>query len=202
VADNAGVRVVVREGLVAAGHDVTARLTGEDMSFFDEIPAAFLPDWRFYQFSTVPHPANSFVVAVGADTVILLTERPAAFSDVLRGSRASVSDAGTAVEVARLYLTTTRPMTSYTLIIDSVDDLELRAELTPDEQRRRDRAYAELRGTVRPASAERQDGGFVVTVFVQAGQDVERRTVTIAADGTVTEHGASLAERLPTVITL
>lgn len=191
------VRAAVRQGLIDAGDPDAARLVESGNSLMTELPAPTLEGWRFFRFVSLPHPHAGFHVAVGAGKVLDLTARPADFAQVLRGGNAGWADTAEIAAVARLYVETTRPMTELVRVIDSVDDILLRPGLDAGEQRTRDRAVAELRHEVRPPRAGRRGDGFQVTLFVQFGQNVERRAIAIAGDGSITHDSRVIAGGLP-----
>jgi hypothetical protein len=187
------IRAVVRQALTAAGDAEGARLADKDSSLMTELRAPDLPGWRFFRFVSTPHPHAGFHVAVGEGMVLDLTDRPADFVHVLRGTDVVLQDARQAAQVARLYVETTRPMTDFVKVIEGVDDIALRTGLPAAERRARERSLAKLRQVVRPASAVRRGEGFEATVFTQAAEKIERRTITITGDGSLSQQTRVIA---------
>ncbi|MBC6457531.1 hypothetical protein [Actinomadura sp. HBU206391] len=192
------VRETVRQAMAAAGRPDRAALASDTAATtISELSVPILRGWRLLRFDAVPHPGASFYVAVGPAGVLHLTEEPASFTKVLQAANVTPTSAADAAALARAYVETTRPMTELVRVVGDVDDILWVPRPTPDERRARERASVRLRPVLRPPDAVEEGGSWVATVFVQRGDTVERRTVTIGADRSLTERGKVMARDLP-----
>jgi hypothetical protein len=151
-------------------------------------------------FQAFPHPGASFYAGLAGGQVFYLTGRPEAFTDMLRASGLRVTDEQTAAEIARAFVETTRTMDTFSRVLDSVNDIKWdpRPERQPAPE-----LLAQLHGSVRPPTATAAGPGlYEVTLFVLRGADAERRVLTVAADGAVTERTEDVVSGLPVPISV
>jgi hypothetical protein len=147
-----------------------------------------------------PHPSASFYVGLAGGRVFRLTGMPGAFADMMRASGLQVTDEQTATEVARAYVETTRTFYTFIGVLDSSDDISW--DTRPGHEPSPD-LIARLRRFVHPpAAAAAGPGHYEVTLTVEHGTAVERRVLTVAADGAVTERTEDVISDLPVPISL
>lgn len=198
--DQGELRRVVVAGLEAAGMPDMAARAANPLSFSLR-PGLELPGGAAAVLvMAFPHTRASFYVGLAAGQAFYLTGAPAAFADMMRASGLQVTDGPTAEAVARAYVETTRLMNTYITVLDSVDDIrwDNRPERAPAPD-----LVARLRAVLRPpAAVAAGPGRFEVTVFVLRGPDVERRVLSVAADGSVTERTEDVIPGLPVPISI
>lgn len=197
-------REQVSRGLVAEGREDKASLAVQrEMTMIEELPGSPAPGWRLLRFDAIPHPSASFCVAYGPEEqVFYLTEQPDRFAAFVRAAGVAVTRPEDAVTVALAFLATTRSMRAYEQVVASVDELDVLGFLDADDQRRLDGALDRLRPALAEPSAAGSADGFEATVYIQRGSAVERRLLTVAADGAVSERAETLVDDLPAPISL
>lgn len=194
----------VAEGLVAEGREDKASLAAQpEMTMIEELPGSPADGWRLLRFDALPHASASFCVAYGPQAqVFYLTENPERFAAFTRAAEVTVRTPGQAVAVALAYLATTRSMVAYEQVVSAAGELDVLSHLDADDQRRLDAALERLRPVLNAPSAALSADGFEVTVYIQRGPAVERRILTVMADGAVRDRAETLAIDLPAPISL
>lgn len=194
----------VSRGLVAEGREDKASLAAQpELTMIEELSGTPAPGWRLLRFDAVPHASASFCVAYGPQRqVFYLTERPDRFAAFVRAAGVAVTNQDEAITVALAFLATTRSMREYEQVVASVAELDVLDFLDADDQRRLDEAVRRLRPALSEPSVLISAEGFQVTVYIQRGSAVERRLLTVPADGAVSERAEILVEDLPAPISL
>lgn len=153
--------------------------------------------WRAERF--LPTRPLVFYVADGKGGPTLLTGKPEAFDGWVRADHVEVRRAEQAVELARLFVETTRNTGTRLKLVDSVDALPFRPGLNDAQATARDRARAALAPTIRPPRATATTGGWDVVAFAVDGMDVVKLQLAVGRDGSVALHRDKLAPDLPFV---
>lgn len=197
-------REQVSRGLAAEGREDKASLAAQrELTTIEELPGSPAPGWRLLRFDAVPHAAASFCVAYSPrDQVFYLTESPLRFAAFARAAGVAVTNPDEAVVVGLAFLATTRSMGAYERVVASVDELDVLGEPDAGDRRRLDAARDRLRPVLREPYATVTASGHVVTVHVQRGPAVERRTLVVAADGAVAASAETVVDDLPAPISL
>lgn len=192
--DTNELRSAVVAGLETAGEQELAARAGDPLSTgivrLRELPGGAVAGL----FEAFPHPSASFYAGVAGGRVFCLTGAPDAFADMVQASGLQVTDEQTAAELARQYVETTRTFETFATALDSADDINWRTPPAPE-------VAARLREAVRPpVAAAAGPGRYEVSLFVLHGDAVERRVLTVTADGTVTERTEDVFRNLPVPI--
>lgn len=155
-------------------------------------------------FEAFPHPSASFYAGVADGRVFYLTDAPDVFAAMVRANGLRVTDEQTAAELAREYVEITRTFETFTTVLDSADGIEW--DISPEEEEEGESAsevVARLREAVQPPTvAAAGQGRYEVSVFVLHGDAVERRVLTVTAEGAVTERTEDVFPDLPVPISL
>ncbi|MQA96226.1 MAG: hypothetical protein GEV11_16845 [Streptosporangiales bacterium] len=189
----------ISRGLVQAGRADKASLVRQpQVSQYTEVKAPVLDPWKVYRFDTVPDAAGSFHVAIGPrERVFYLTESPKQFTALTGAVAMRVASGDTAVDLARLYVETTRSMREYSTIVTSVDDLEVAGDLTAAQRKSLAAAERRLRPLLAEPTAVRSGQGYAVTLYVQRGAVVEKRTIAVSATGEITDRATPIVKDVP-----
>lgn len=175
--------------------NVAEYLLDEEQTTLTRLDTPYLVEWEIYEVSYVGDVApQSWHVATSEEISILLNGLPDAFDAVLQedpGPR----DTDQAVAAARDYLTMTAPSGDdlFVTVLDSTEDIVLWPEFEEEAQQIEDEFGDEVEP---PHGVEDGTGAYTVTAYVQNTLALERRTVTIASDGSVTEESETLVERM------
>lgn len=146
------------------------------------------------------HGSRAHVALSDDDEAVLLAGEPAAFVDLLAQADVRVDDAATATGVVDTYLDATRSFRQWSQRVVSFDDVRLRPRLDADAQAAVDAARAALDGQVAPTAATPTADGFTVVAWVQDGGTIARHTVTLTADGALTDVVEDVVTDLPVPI--
>ncbi|MEU5880332.1 hypothetical protein [Spirillospora sp. NPDC047279] len=197
------VRTAVSAGLARDGRASEAKVVTAGGSRLTPLPAPFLNDWRVLRvdYRQGSHPVMFHVALHGAETV-LLTGDAEAFDKVVKAAGVKVGDAATATQVAGLYLQTVRPGGTGSYQVDGVDQIKFRPGITGETAARRDAIVGEYRSVIKPPAAVAKGGGFTAAAYVVKGRELQRRDLTIRADGTVTDRPRTLVSDLPVAYVL
>jgi hypothetical protein len=143
-------------------------------------------------------PVLFYVAVPQAGDPALLSGAPAAFDAVVARDPARVRTAADAVALARLYYETTRDTGERHLLVESIDDVPYRTDLTGADARLRDQSRAELTPRLRPLAATRAaGGGFRVTGHAVADTRLVELDAAITRTGHVTLSEKPLRDDLP-----
>jgi hypothetical protein len=189
----------ISTGLRAAGRTFEAETVARGESRLTLVPAPFLKSWRIIQVEHIqgPHPVL-FHVAQSRSVVHLLTGDPAAFSKVGTADAGTVSDLQTAVELAKVFLTTTRPAGGLTYLVRSVNEIRWTGNLRAAEARHRARVIRWYGQVIKPLTATPSGDHFYVVAYVVQNQQLQRRTLIVNANGAAKEQVETLVPDLPT----
>ena len=154
----------------------------------------YLDGWAIHRFDRFADRDVQHVVAASDDEAVLLRAAPEVFVAVLEADDVVVDDADTAVAVTRDYLFATRPTDLRSYLVEDVDDLELRSDVSDQD---REGLRAELDDVLAPPQVEEDGDTLTVTAFVLYADQIERREVTFV-DGLLQDDDvAVVAEGLP-----
>lgn len=203
-ATGGSLRDKVSRGLIEAGRADKASLAHQPkVSQYTEVEAPLLNGWKIYRFDTVPDAGGSFHVAIGArERVFYLTENPKGFTRLTGAVAMRVASGDTAVDLAGLYVETTRSMREYSTIVASVGDLEVADGLTAQQKRSLATAERRLKPVLAEPAAVKSGDGYAVTLYVQRGPMVEKHTVSISATGEMSDRATRLVKDLPAPTTV
>ena len=153
------------------------------------------------RFDTFPHARNSFYVGLAADMVFYLTESPDGFNAMIRAAAVSVAGPEYALELARAYVETTRPMRHFGRLVNGAHDVPWLKARTAEARQRLTAAIDAVAAAVAPPAVEEHANGHVITAYVLYDKTIERRTLGVAADGVVSEiERVTIADDLPVPI--
>lgn len=163
------------------------------------------PDWmegyEVYQLDGILGSPRGSVVAIAADdSAFDLDSNPEAFSEI--SAQFPVADAAEAEERAADFLELTRSMFTWSYQIDSVDDVDWLGELSEESQEIADQFAEDWGDVVAPPTAAAEGDGWMVTVYRMEQDTGLEYTVTVAADGSVSEEHTTFVEGLPMPIGL
>ncbi|WP_166353371.1 hypothetical protein [Phytoactinopolyspora limicola] len=193
---DADVAAQMSEHLEGQGSESFAEILRSDQEttmHLHDVP--YLDEWEIYE--VVHHGeihTEQWDVATSADATLILTSFPERFESMLTADPGRISDPEMALVAARDYLTMTAQGGSdyVTHLLEDVDDIELWPEFEEEMRRVED----EFGPVVDPPHVVEADGDFTVTTYVQFNLRLERRTVTLHADGSITDETETLAEDL------
>lgn len=149
--------------------------------------------WRVVD-DLADHPLQAYVGRHDDGSIVLLTDDPAAWDDLVGDVGVHFDDADEALDYVRVFLEATRAPMVFVQEVATPGDVPWRPG-TPDEEARRDQLLAA--GVVRPPRAEQTPDGFDVTLTLVVDQRVQRNHFTVAPDGTLTSSFEVLADDLP-----
>jgi hypothetical protein len=183
------------QGLDQAAEDVVASDTE-----VTTLGAPYLTSWSLHRFDRwVDERDVQHVIAVSEDEAVLLRAAPEVFVAVLEADGVVVDDPDTAVAVTRDYLFATRPTDVGSYLVDSVEDIRLRTDVTDEEAAAlRD----ELQAVEAPTVERAEDGALTVRAFVVEGDRLVRREVTFVDGALVGDDTEVVARDLPVPFTL
>jgi hypothetical protein len=198
--DQYALRQLIGAALTDAGPPGKGRLAADPAASMMrpgvEVPGGAL----LVRFDSFPHPGASFYVGVVGRQVFHLTETPTAFSAMVRESGVRVASEAIAVALARAFVESTRSMREFGRVVDGPRDITWAEPHSREEQQRLADAAGRVQALIRPPVAVATDDGYEVTLYVLRGTAVERRVLTVAHDGEITERGEVVASGLPTPI--
>lgn len=205
--DTNELRSAVVADLESAGkHELAARVADAQSTMLRrlrELPGGAVAGL----FEAFPHPSASFYAGVADGRVFYLTGAPDAFAAMVRANGLRVTDEQTAAELAREYVEITRTFETFTTVLDSADgikwDISPEDEEEEEERESASEVVARVREAVQPPTvAAAGQGRYEVSVFVLHGDAVERRVLTVTAEGAVTGRTEDVFPDLPVPISL
>ncbi|WP_433327538.1 hypothetical protein [Spirillospora sp. CA-294931] len=192
------VRTGLSSALTRLGRTGEARIVTAGGSRLTPMAAPFLKSWRVYQ---VDYRQSSrpvmFHVALGGSQAYLLTGDPAAFGKMTKADGSSVGEATTAAAVATLYVQTTRPSGKLSYVVNGVDQIKFRPNISGSAAARRDQIVSEYRPVIKPPAAVPKGRDFAVTVHVVRDRELIRRDLTISPRGDVEDKPKTVVSDLP-----
>jgi hypothetical protein len=191
-------RKTISAALSRGGHPVEGDIVARGGSRLTPLRAPFLKSWQVVQvdYRRNPHPVL-FHVAAGAGQAYLLTGDPAAFTRMTSADGTHLTEPAGAARAGRLYLETTRPAGILSYVINGVNDIRFRPGITGTDARHRDAITARYRSVVTAPAAVAKGDGFLTTAYVVKDQELQRRDLTVTANGAVRETTRTLVRDLP-----
>lgn len=189
----------VTDGLDA--DTLAGTLARSDVLMIDDKTPEWMTGWEIYQLDGVLGSPRGAVVAIAPDGEVLeIDSRPENLATVF--AEYPPADAAEAERRAADFLELSRSMFTWSYQVDSVDDVEWLNSLT-DEQLARVDQFTEDYGDVITSPTADEDGeGWTVTVYRVEQDTALEYTVTVGADGEITEEHETIADGLPTPIGL
>jgi hypothetical protein len=129
----------------------------------------------------------------------VLDQDPEAFLAMVAADAVSLTTAADAAKYASAFLTVTRPLTRPTYVVESVDDVRFRPQLSDAEQQRRDDFVSKYGPIIAPPAGEPAQNGFRVVVYLVVDQALRRATLQIGSDGAIDADADVLESELPLV---
>lgn len=198
-----GTRQTISQGLLKSGKQEEARIVALGGSRLTQVKAPFLQSWKIYR---VVHRQGSHPVllhvATGNGQVELLTGVPEAFEKVTAADGATVQDAATAAELARVYIETTRSGDVLTYVVGRVEDIKFRPGITGDDARHRDEIVAKYRPRIKAPTAVAGKKGFSATVYVVKDKSLQRHDLKVSGKGAIEDDVKTLVRDMPVPYTL
>ena len=145
----------------------------------------------------VPHEREVFVALSNGGEAKILTNRPENF-DVVLGN-ADVTSAEEAVSVAKVFLDSTRSLSTLTYRVASADDIKWRPKLDEAGEKRRAEVLAKGGRQVAAPIATRSGDSWQVTAWTVTGTNLVRHDITIG-DASVADRTTVVEPKLPVVI--
>jgi hypothetical protein len=198
-----GMRNTIKAALTQAGRTFEAGIVSRGGARLTQLNTPFLKSWKIIQvdYRQDPHP-TMFHVAVGGSQAHLLTGTPAAFSTVTKADGTHVADPATAAQLGKIYIETTRPAGKLTYLVDSVDAIRFRPGITGTAAARRDEIVKKYQHVVTSPVATAKGTGFTVIAYVVRDRALQKRDLTVTAQGSVEEKIKTLVLDLPVPYTL
>jgi hypothetical protein len=154
--------------------------------------------WRFEKFLPT-RPLIFYVGVTGRDQVLLLTDEPKRFNQLVARERAPRT-AAEAVARARLFDETTSKADQRHLLIQSVDEIPFRPGLNAAQAELRDQAKASLAPRIRPPRTVRLgNGGWRVTAYAIDDDALVEISFDIDRTGAIQARSHVLRDDLPLV---
>jgi hypothetical protein len=178
-----------------------AQLTAESPTKVETYPAPFLTQYQIYRVEHL-NPNKPIVFYVGyapGEKAYVLTGSPPDMIDLAKADGVVIDSPETAEGYAAAFLEVTRSMAELFYVVESVEDIQFRPNLTPEEERVKAAFAEEYRTIIEPATATPAEGGYLVTVYAVREQTLERHEVGVSTDGAVTEQITVLERDLPLV---
>lgn len=152
--------------------------------------------WRVERF--MPTRPLFFYVAVGAHGSALLTGKPEAFNAWIHGEGATVPSANAAVDLARLFVETTRNTGMRMEIIESTDALPFRPGLAGAAAEDSDRTRRMLAKSIRPVRAvSHTRSKWEVVANAVEGMNLVRLRLSVSRAGDIEMREELLRADLP-----
>ena len=189
-------------GLADQGSDSAADIAADRATDLLLVELPVLQNWRLVDLrnTTMSHPYRlHLAVTVEGDVrVVVLTDFPERWPQLLAGAR--VTDADEAVYVARTHFDVTRTMATWGTRLDSFDDIDFVADADPDVVAALREQYADRIGA---PEAESSPEGWTMTLWAVENDTelVERRT-RVARDADVTVARTVHADDLPVPVSI
>lgn len=161
---------------------------------------AWLPGkiWRVERF--LPTRPLLFYVAAGPRSIAPLTGKPEAFNRWMQGEGVRVPNAAGAVELARLFVESTRNTGTRMQLIESVDAIPYRPGLSGHDAEVRDKSKPELARTIRaPRAFSRDHRGWQVVGFAVEGARIVRLKMMVSVGGEVEMRSETIRTDLPLI---
>ncbi|WP_166354922.1 hypothetical protein [Phytoactinopolyspora limicola] len=197
----------IGRALETAGENTAAELIDDEEAEVNPREASFLSEWELIHVIAwqVSHPPHLYVAHRDAAEAAVVSRSEEAFDAMVAADGTGVPDADVATDLAITRAEVTRPQYRVVYVVESVDDIKFRDGLEPDEEEHRQEVLDRFGGQITAPEVEAgPDGDWLVTFYVidaeVEGLDhrLERREVTIGADGAVIDEGVDvLAENLP-----
>lgn len=176
-----------------------ARLVRDPVTDVKEVDAPYLDRWRVYRVDafTPTRPVAFYAGLREGPRAVVLTGDLSAFAAMAEDDGVRISSPDDARVYSVAYLELTRAMTELSYLVEGVDGIRFRPNLSSDETSRRDSLVQRLRPLVVPPSAQASDRHFVVTAFVVRGRALERRTLRVAETGSISDDVEVVEQDLP-----
>jgi hypothetical protein len=192
----------VRTRLAAALRDSSptkAKLVERPDTKLTETSTPWLTDWQVIDVLNLapPHPQRFFAALSADGRATVLTGHPDAFSAVTSGATLKVDSAVVAESVAQVFLDSTQDFVKASYRVGEVDDIQWLPKPSTAQEQEKAKVRKEFKDKVTPAKAKKSGDGWTVTVWMVYDHRLDRHTVTITADGAVSDQVAHAYETLP-----
>jgi hypothetical protein len=195
---DAVLRARLVEALRADDH-LSARMVAQPTTRLDVVATDWLRGWRVVdvQVRSMPHPRRFFVGVSDDGRARYLSGHPQSFDAMVTDARTRVDAGPTATAVGQTFLDSTRTFARYSERVDDLARVEWLADLSPAQERARDRLVQTYGPQVRPPHAEPDGNGWTLTAWMVDGSTLVRHDLTVAVSGTVTDVAEVVARDLP-----
>ncbi|PSL00894.1 hypothetical protein CLV63_101373 [Murinocardiopsis flavida] len=165
------------------------------------LEAPYLTDWTLYRIAhRGPAQDLEYIVGDGPDEALFLRADPDSFARMLAEDGVEIDSGTTAETIARDYLYATRPTDFHSYVVDGTDDIKLSKSEEEKERPRIEREHGE--DVHPPKAAEGSSGEYTVTAYTVYGMSLQRHTIAFGPDGAVDDNVDTLADDLPTPVSL
>lgn len=175
---------------------LAATLAASETVMVTDRTPEWMTDLEFYQLDGILGSPRGAVVAISSsDEVLEIDSRPENLATI--SAEHPVADAAAAEQRAADFLELSRSMFTWSYQVDSVQDVEWRDSVSGEEQDVADQFVADYGDVIAPPTAEADGEGWSVTVYRMEQDTALQYTVTVNADGSITEENEVIAEGLP-----
>ena len=178
-----------------------AQRAGDPQADIEIYAAPFLKRYRIYRINYFGgRKVDLFYVAV-ADGLraYVLTPYPENYIAMAREEGLVIDDPETAVNYVTVYVEVTRSMSSLSYLVQSVDEVRFRPNLTPEQEEVKGAFIERYRSVITGPTANPVAGGFDVFAYTVREQVLEQHRFQVSRDGDIQDAVNVLEQNLPLV---
>lgn len=164
-------------------------------------PAPFL---KRYQIFRAEHqgeyrPDLFYVGFAPGQRAYLLTDYPENYIDMAHDDGVLIDSGELGISYVTVYLEVTRSMSTLSYLVHSIDEVDLRPNLSTEEEEIKRAFIEKYRSLITGPTATVAASGYEITAYVVREQSLERHTFNVSRDGDIQDEVHVLEQSLPLV---
>jgi hypothetical protein len=182
-------------------HRHRAERVANAASDVEPYPASFLKHHRIYriEYHGAFKPDVFYVGFAPGKRAYLLTPYPENYVALARADGVVIDSPETAAAYATVYVEVTRSMSSLTYLVNSVDEMKFRPNLTAEQEEIKRVFIEKQRSVITSPTATRTASGYAVTAYVVHEQALQQHRFNVSSDGDIQGEVRVVEEGLPLV---
>lgn len=173
-----------------------------DQSTSIELYAApFLKHYRIYRviYFGKHHPDLFYVGFAPGSHAYLLTSHAENYIALAREDGVVIDSPETAINYVTVFVEVTRSMSSLSYLVNSVDEVKFRPNLTDEQEKIKTAFIEKYRSVITSPTATRTASGYAVTAYVVHEQALQEHRFNVSSDGDIQDQMDVVEHDLPLV---
>jgi hypothetical protein len=137
------------------------------------------------EIDSTSHPVLFFVAKMPQGGYILLTGNSDAFNEIIKAEKLNITDESQALALADLYAEVTQDRTKPLFALNSFSDIPYLSELSAEQLQKKHREQKKYGEMIQPPAITKESTSFRIKRYFLDGKELQRWTMTVNADGTV-----------------